>query len=60
MLSGTSPIRGTNEVVTIYTTQLRTGDLFYIATVVPENESGSYSYTFRNMVNSLRLYDQNQ
>lgn len=60
MLSGTSPIRGTNEVVTIYTTQLRTGDLFYIATVVPENESGSYSYTFRNMMNSLRLYEQSQ
>jgi hypothetical protein len=58
MLSGRSPITGRNEVVTIYTAQLRSGDLLYIATVVPENESGSYSYTFRNMLSSLRLYDQ--
>jgi hypothetical protein len=58
MLSGTSPITGRSEVVTVYTTQLRTGDLMCIATVAPENESGTYSYAFRNMLSSLRLYDQ--
>jgi hypothetical protein len=58
MLSGTSPITGRSEVVTVYTTQLRTGDVMYIATVTPENESGTYSYAFRNMLASLRLYDQ--
>jgi beta-barrel assembly-enhancing protease len=58
MLSGTSPITGRSEVVTIYTTQLRTGDLLYIATVAPENENSSYSYAFRSMLGSLRLYEQ--
>lgn len=58
LLSGNSPITGRSEVVTIYTAQLRNGDLFYMATVVAEDESGTYSYTFRNMLGSLQLYDQ--
>ncbi|MFM9905770.1 MAG: M48 family metallopeptidase [Pyrinomonadaceae bacterium] len=56
-LSGRSPITGQTEVVTIYTTQLRNGNLFYVATVVPSGESSSYSYAFRNMLSSIRLND---
>jgi len=55
VLSGRSPLTNRNEVVTVYTTQLRSGDLFYVITVAPENESASYNSAFRNMINSLRI-----
>ena len=57
MLSGRSPVTNRTEVVTIYTAQLRNGGLFYVATVVPEGEAGSYSTAFRAMLNSIRLND---
>lgn len=56
-LSGRSPITGAAEIVTIYTTQLRTGDLFYVATAAPAAESYRYNSAFRNMLSSIRLYD---
>ncbi len=56
--SGTSPVTRTTEVVTFYTTQLRSGDLFYAVTVVPGNESYAYSSTFRNVLNSIRLTER--
>lgn len=55
VLAGLSPVTGKTEVVTLYTTQLNTGELFYIATVVPEIEAGRYSTAFRTMVSSLRI-----
>ncbi len=55
--SGRSPITGETELVSIYTTQLRSGDLVYIATVVPEREAGSYNNAFRNMLNSIGFSD---
>jgi Zn-dependent protease with chaperone function len=54
-LVGTSPVTGRSELVTIYTAQLRSGELLYIATVVPETESSRFSTAFRNMINSLRI-----
>ncbi len=57
ILSGRSPVTNRTEVVTIYTTTLRNGGLLYIATVVPEAESASYSPAFRAMLNSMRLSD---
>ncbi len=54
-LLGRSPVTNQNELVTIYTAQLRSGDLIYIAAVVPESESYRYSTAFRNMINSIRL-----
>jgi beta-barrel assembly-enhancing protease len=55
--SGRSPITGQTEIVTIFTTQLRSGDLVYVATVAPEGETRSYNNAFRNMLNSIRFYD---
>lgn len=55
VLSGLSPVTGKTEVVTLYTTQLNSGELLYIATVVPELEAGRYSTAFRNMISSLRI-----
>ncbi|MEP6789210.1 MAG: M48 family metalloprotease, partial [Acidobacteriota bacterium] len=55
VLSGRSPVTGKTEVVTVYTLQLRTGDLLYIDTVVPDDESYNYSNAFRNMLDSVQL-----
>ena len=57
VLSGRSPITGRTEVVTIYTAQLRNGGLFYVDTVVPDDESYNYSNAFRNVLSSIRLND---
>jgi predicted Zn-dependent protease len=56
-LSGRSPVTGRNEIVTVYTTETRNGQLLYFTTVVPENESYSYSNTFRQILNSVRFTD---
>lgn len=57
VLAGRSPVTGENEIVTVYTTQLRSGDLFYVATVSPQNEASSYNNAFRRMIGSIRLND---
>lgn len=57
VLSGRSSITGRTEVVTVYTAQLRSGDLFFVATVSPEQEASRYNSVFRNMVSSIRLND---
>lgn len=54
-LAGRSPITGRTEVATVYTTMLRNGQLFYVVTVAPENESSRYSSAFRTMLNSIDL-----
>lgn len=56
-LIGRSPITGRNEVVYIHTAMLRNGELFYVASVAPENELFRYDNVFRNMLNSIRLND---
>ena len=57
VLSGRSSVTGRTEVVTVYTAQLRSGDLFFVAAVSPEEESYRYNSVFRNMVSSIRLND---
>ncbi len=54
-LSGRSPITGQTEIVTIYTTQLRDGNLFYLVAVAPQSEYSRYNNTFSNMIRSIRL-----
>jgi len=58
VLSGRSSVTGRNEIVTVYTAPLRSGDLFFIATVSPEQESARYNSVFRSMVSSIQLNDQ--
>ena len=55
--SGRSPVTGRNEIVTIYTSQLRNGQLFYVVTVVPGDETYNYNGAFRNVLNSIRFTD---
>ena len=57
VLSGRSPVTGETEVVTLYTAQLRSGDLFFVAGVAPQNESYEYQPVFRSIVSSIRLND---
>ena len=57
VLAGRSDVTGQTEVDTVYTTQLRNGQLFYVVTVAPQNEQSSYNYAFRNLIRSIRLND---
>ena len=57
VLSGRSPITNQNEIATVFTTQLRSGDLFYVVAVSPESESSRYNSAFSNMIGSIRLND---
>jgi hypothetical protein len=54
-LTNINEATGQAEIVTVITTQLRNGELFYMIAVAPENESASYQSAFRNIVRSLQL-----
>ncbi len=56
-LSGRSPVTGQIEVVNIYTTRLRSGQLLYAVTVAPSNESRYYHNAFSRLLSSIRLND---
>jgi beta-barrel assembly-enhancing protease len=58
VISGPSTVNSKNEIVTVYTAQLRTGELFYVLTVVPETEANSYSRAFSNIVSSIRINER--
>jgi beta-barrel assembly-enhancing protease len=54
-LSNVNEATGRQEVVTVYTTMLQSGDLFYVISVVPSEEYRNYSRTFQTVLNSIRL-----
>jgi len=54
-LTNVNEATGQAEVVTLITTQLRDGQLFYMLAVAPENESTSYQAAFRNILRSLQI-----
>ncbi|MCC7309568.1 MAG: M48 family metalloprotease [Acidobacteria bacterium] len=56
-LSGRSPVTGRDEVVTVYTVQLRSGNLLTIAAVSAEADMYRYNSAFRNIINSIQLMD---
>jgi len=56
-LSGRSNVTGQNETVTVATTQLRNGNLFYLIFVSPQSEQGNYQRTFSTVLRSVRLTD---
>jgi hypothetical protein len=45
------------EVLSIVTTQLRNGELFYLIAISPADEYSSYQNTFLAILRSLRLND---
>ena len=54
-LTNISDVTGQTEVILLYTTLLRNGDLFYIIAVAPQNEYRNYQRTFQNVLGSIRL-----
>jgi hypothetical protein len=54
-LVGRSPITGRDERVTLVTTTLGGGQVFYMAAVSPQSEYGTYQRTFNDILRSLRL-----
>jgi beta-barrel assembly-enhancing protease len=54
-LAGRSPVTGRTEVVTVLTSSLGNGELFYFASVVPEEERQNYDPVFQRTLNSLRF-----
>jgi Peptidase family M48 len=49
--------RGQTERIGVYTTFLADGNLFYLATIVPEDEADRYGPVFERIARSLRLRD---
>jgi Zn-dependent protease with chaperone function len=54
-LTNTNEATGQREIVTVVTTQLRDGTLFYMIAVAPENEYGTYQAAFRNVMRSVQI-----
>lgn len=54
-LSGRSPVTGATETVTVYTTMLQNGSLFYFINVAPRDQFRHYERAFNAMLQSLSL-----
>jgi len=49
-------VTGRTEVVTVYTTMLRNGNLFYMIGVTPRDQAQVYNRAFRTMLQSLEIH----
>lgn len=56
-LGNTNEATGRSEVVNVVTTQLRSGELFYMIAVSPDSDYGSYQNVFLNILRSVQLND---
>ena len=56
-LTNVSEMTGRPEVVTVYTTMLRNGDLFYLIAVAPQDEFQDYQRTFMAVVGTVAVND---
>lgn len=54
-LAGRSPVTGQTEIVTVYTTVMRNGALFYIVNVAPSGDYRQYNQAFSTILRSVRL-----
>ncbi|HKX33463.1 MAG TPA: M48 family metallopeptidase [Blastocatellia bacterium] len=54
-VGGPSAINGVQEIDVTYTTILGNGQMFYLTTIVPEDEAQSYEQTFNEILRGLRL-----
>ena len=55
-LTGQSPLTGRLEQVTVVTTMLNDGRLFYFDAVAPQDESRYYQSAFSNILRSIQFY----
>ena len=56
-LSNVSEVTGRPEIVTVYTTMLRSGGLFYLIAVAPQDEVQNYQTTFLGILRTVELSD---
>ena len=56
-LSNVNEATGRNEIVSVVTTQLRNGELFYMIAVAPDNDYNNYQSVFQNVLRSVQLND---
>jgi hypothetical protein len=56
-LNNVSEVTGRGETVTVFTTLLRDGNLFYCIAVAPQDEYPAYQRSFQRVVQSIRLSD---
>lgn len=56
-LSNVNEATGRPEIITVYTTLLRNGQLFYMIGVAPQNQYASFQGAFRNALSSIRIND---
>jgi hypothetical protein len=56
-LTNVNEATGQSEIVTVVTTQLRNGDLFYMIAVTPQNDAGTFQSAFSNILRSIQLND---
>jgi len=56
-LTNISELTGRPELVTVYTTMLRSGDLFYLIAVAPQDEIQDYQRTFMAVLGTLSVND---
>ncbi|HEX8651735.1 MAG TPA: M48 family metallopeptidase [Pyrinomonadaceae bacterium] len=54
-LSNRNEATGRNEVVIVYTTMLRNGDLFYVIALAPQDEYNNYQGVFQYVLRSIQL-----
>lgn len=56
-LTNINEATGQAEAVTLVTTQLRNGELFFMLALAPQSEARSFSTAFNNILRSIRLND---
>src|SRR6476469_8552082 len=56
-LNNVNEATGSSELITVVTTQLRNGQLFYMIAVAPSNDFNSYQSAFRTILRSVQLND---
>ncbi|HZI86421.1 MAG TPA: M48 family metallopeptidase [Pyrinomonadaceae bacterium] len=56
-LANVNEATGQTESITLITTQLRNGALFYMVAVAPQSEARSFAQAFNNTLRSIRIND---
>ncbi len=56
-LNNVNEATGQAEIITVVTTQLRNGQVFYMIAVAPSNDFNSFQAAFRNILRSVQLND---
>ena len=56
-LVGRSPVTGQTEIVNVYVTSLRNGDIFYVNVVAPQRDYRTFEPAFIEVLRSIRLND---